>query len=134
MSPIISERRRALGRALIAVAAVAIAGLWVQPAAAQRVVRGDCSLRVDGKTYINVKKSCRIDIPQDERSFTINMVDENVTAPNFAYVILAGDGTAGVAWNGHPGMLEPRAILGDDFRRRGNCWVNFRAEVCAQKR
>lgn len=106
---------------------------WVHPAAAQRVIRGDCSLTVDGKTYVDIKRTCRIDMDADG-SFTINVVGDGERAPRrfyFAYLSTNGDGTARVSWNGHPESLHAHAELGEDFRRKGGCWSNRRAKICA---
>ena len=64
---------------LVLVAALTAIG-WVSPAAAQRVVRGDCSLTIDGKSYVNLKRRCRIDLHGDG-GFSINTLDEDEPVP-----------------------------------------------------
>lgn len=114
-------------------AGLAAMALWVQPAAAQRSARGDCSLTVDGRTYLDIKRTCPIEFLDKEGSFTINTRNSNKPF-HFAYVLMNGDGTANASWNADPRGTHAHDILGDDFRREGGCWANRRAKICAYRR
>ncbi|MBX3594879.1 hypothetical protein [Sphingomonas sp.] len=101
-----------------------------QPAAA-RTVYGDCSITVGGKVYLNIKKTCRIDLESDG-SFQINL---NAKKPSyFAYVSILDGGFANVSWNGVEKASHADTLLGEDFRRSGGCWIGRKGKVCAIKR
>lgn len=101
------------------------------PEAQAKTVTGDCSLTVDGKVYLNIKKTCRIEFIGKDGSFTINT---NSTKPDyFAYVTILEKDLAGVSWNKTPKSTSAQAPLGEDFRRKGGCWIGKRAKVCAFK-
>jgi hypothetical protein len=94
---------------------------------------GQCTLKVDGKTYLN--GTCNIEV-ESGGSFTVGVGDDAATASKwFAYVELDAEhpGTAVGQWNGK--LPESRAH--DDLgtlTRRGACWVNSRATECAVAR
>ncbi|MFB0875974.1 MULTISPECIES: hypothetical protein [unclassified Sphingobium] len=114
---------------LSAAAGLAFA-LAAQPVVA-KTVYGDCSISVGGKTYLNIKKTCRIDLDTDG-SFQINL---NSKKPSyFAYVSLLDGGVANVSWNGVEKASHADTLLGEDFRRTGGCWIGRRGKVCAFKR
>lgn len=112
-----------------AVSAMALFGL-AQPAIA-KTVYGDCSITVGGKVYLNIKKTCRIDMDSDG-SFQINL--ESKRPSYFAYVSILEHGFANVSWNGKAKSGHADELLGEDFRRNGGCWVGKKGKVCAFKR
>ena len=115
---------------LLGVAASA-AMLVATPEAEAKTVMGDCSLTVDGKVYLNIKKTCRIEFIDGDGSFTINA---GTNKPGyFAYVTIIEKGLAAVSWNQTPKSMSAQAPLGEDFRRKGGCWIGKRAKVCAFK-
>lgn len=95
-----------------------------------RAAEGRCILQVAGHTYLN--GSCNVEIDADG-SFSIGTGDDNTKASKwFAYVNVDSThpGTASGMWNGK--LAESHA--GDDLgtlTRRGACWVNSGAKVCA---
>lgn len=104
--------------------------LLAQPAAA-KTVYGDCSITVGEKVYLNIKKTCRIDMEADG-SFQINLNSKKPS--HFAYVSILDDGYANVSWNGKEKASHASHLLGEDFRRKGGCWVGKKGKVCAFKR
>lgn len=113
---------------------VAVAGAATgisAPAAHAKVVTGDCSLTVDGKVYLNIKKTCRIEFIDADGSFTINAGSKK--PDYFAYVTILEKGVASVSWNETPRSTSAQAPLGEDFKRKGGCWIGKRAKVCAFK-
>lgn len=115
---------------LAATAAGLALAVIAQPAVA-KTVYGDCSITVGGKVYLNIKKTCRIDLEADG-SFQINL---NSKKPSyFAYVSILDGGFANVSWNGVQKYGHASVLLGEDFRRQGGCWVGRKGKVCAYKR
>ena len=101
------------------------------PQAHAKTITGDCSLTVDGKVYVDIKKTCRIEFMGGDGSFTINA---GTAKPGyFAYVTMLEKGLASVSWNETPKSMSAQAPLGEDFRRKGGCWIGKRAKVCAFK-
>jgi len=120
-----------------AIAAAVLAGLGMAaltvsaPEAQAKPITGDCSLTVDGKVYVDIKKTCRIEFMGGDGSFTINA---GTNKPGyFAYVTMLEKGLASVSWNETPKTMSAQAPLGEDFRRKGGCWIGKRAKVCAFK-
>lgn len=105
-------------------------GLLAQPAAA-KTIRGDCSITVGGKVYLAIKKTCRIDM-QDDGSFQVNL--DSGKPDYFAYVSILDGGYANVSWNGQEKASHASYLLGEDFRRKGGCWIGKKGKVCAFKR
>lgn len=96
---------------------------------------GDCSLKIDGKTYLDIRKTCPIyPLNDGNSSLIVNSDGETKIESYFVYLLPKGDGTASISWNEDPGANHAWAQLGDDFRRDGACWSNARAEVCATRR
>ena len=96
---------------------------------------GDCSLKIDGKTYLDIRKTCPIyPLNDGNGSLIVNSDGETKIESYFVYLLPKGDGTASVSWNEDPGANHAWAQLGDDFRRNGACWANARAQVCATRR
>ena len=106
-----------------------------QPAG-PKIILGDCSLTVGGRVILNIKRTCRIDM-DDDGGFSINTREGNERDKrpfHFAYLSVNGDGTASVSWNAEIHSLHADNPLGDDFRRKGGCWVGRRATICAFRR
>lgn len=87
---------------------------------------GKCLLRVDGTTYIN--GPCNIDLMPDG-SFSIGA---DGRSPFFAYVTVLEPGLAQGDWNETPASTHAHSRLGE-LQRKGACWANRRATVCAWK-
>lgn len=92
---------------------------------------GDCSITVGGKVYLDIRRTCRIDMDADG-SFQVNL--ESQKPSYFAYVSILRGGYADIAWNGIQKYSKASELLGNDFRRKGGCWVGKQAKVCAYKR
>lgn len=116
-------------RILAAAGALALFGLT--PSAIAKTIYGDCSITVGGKVYLDIKKTCRIDMDANG-SFQVNLASKKPSY--FAYVSMLGGGFADVAWNGVEKYSRASEVLGEDFRRKGGCWIGKRAKVCAVKR
>lgn len=99
------------------------------------VIRGTCKLVVDGKTYVDIKKTCPIWMANDGTgTFWINTDRDSALPDYFAEIEPNGDGTAQGHWNGIKGAAHAQAFLGEDFRlKKGGCWSNARATICASK-
>jgi hypothetical protein len=98
--------------------AAAIAALSVSPAAA---ASGTCLIEVSGRAVLN--GPCRIDIGQGG----------NFTAGNnvyFAQMVVEAPGQGTGYWNEEPGATHAHSTLGP-MVRRGACWENSEARVCA---
>src|SRR5262245_22587010 len=93
--------------------------------------QGECMLEVDGVSYLN--GSCNIELERDG-SFSIGTGDL-ASSEYFAYVFLSaeapdiGEGM----WNGEEATSHAHEPLGN-LARRGGCWVNDRAKVCAWRK
>lgn len=92
---------------------------WRKDAAGREV---NCELTVKGKTYL--KGTCMYDADADG-SFRL-MGDKY-----FVYLNRLDDGFANVSWNASPENSHAQALLGEDFKRKGACWVGKNAKVCA---
>ena len=109
--------------------------LVAAPASAETVVRGDCSLTVDGHRTAAVRRACPIyRYDGAEGIFMIDTDGRTTIRGYFAQVTPNGDGTASISWNGTRGAQHAHDLLGEDFRRKGDCWVNRRARLCATPR
>ena len=73
----------------------------------------------------------RIDM-QEDGSFQVNL--ESRKPSYFAYVSLLDGGFANVSWNGVQKYSKASELLGEDFRRKGGCWIGKKGKVCAFKR
>lgn len=88
-----------------------------------------CVLRVDGKTYLNGTCPITLDKGGD---FTVGS-DGTTMAKYWATVSVDKEkGTADGWWNGEEGATHAHDPLGT-LTRRGACWANKRAEVCATR-
>lgn len=100
-----------------------------------RAFTGDCSLKIDGKTYLDIRKTCPIYPMNDGKGgLIVNSDGKTKIETYFVYLQPEDDGTASVSWNEDLGADHAWAQLGDDFRREGACWSNARAQVCATRR
>ena len=82
-----------------------------------------CLLQVDGIKYIAGR--CKF-TPLGQGSFILTELARN---PYFAYVVLDGE-TADATWNGERSSTHAQNPLGT-VRRKGACWQNRRAKICA---
>ncbi|MGE3684432.1 MAG: hypothetical protein AB7G93_22155 [Bdellovibrionales bacterium] len=104
-----------------------LAGLtWTASSYAAYTGPGRCTLKVDGRTYINGRCDINLD---DQGNFYIGQGDY------FAYVYPSDD-TRGAAygyWNGVEGASHAHTDLGALLREgpKSACWSNARARVCA---
>ena len=84
----------------------------------------NCTLTVHGRTYISGGCDYR---PDADGSFQI------YGGPFFAYVTVAGPGTAQGYWNGQEPVGHAHAPLGI-LQQSGACWQNSVARVCVWAR
>lgn len=115
--------RAAMFVSVIAVFSTVLMG-WSETALA---TSGRCTLQVDGKVYLN--GMCNIEM-EANGSFSIGMGD-TTRSKYFASVDI--DSATGVAhgmWNGKDADSHAHDDLGA-LKRKGACWVNQRAKVCA---
>ncbi len=82
----------------------------------------DCLLQVKGKTYL--QGTCVYDADQDG-SFRL------FGDKYFTYLNAFEDGTAGASWNGTSQASHAQEPLGEGFKRKGGCWSNKTAKICA---
>ncbi|HPY39431.1 MAG TPA: hypothetical protein PLM98_02840 [Thiolinea sp.] len=92
---------------------------WRKDAAGREV---NCDLQVKGKTYL--KGTCMYDVDADG-SFRL-MGDKY-----FVYLNMLSKGIAGASWNADPKSSHAQSPLGEDFKRKGACWVGKNAKICA---
>lgn len=100
-------------------ATVAHAQDWRKDAEGREV---DCSLKVKGKTYL--KGTCIYDADTDG-SFRL------FGDKYFVYLNMLEKGVAGASWNGTSQASHAQELLGEDFKRKGGCWIGKQAEICA---
>ena len=114
-------RDTAVLSAVAVLLAVTVATTPVQAA------EGRCLITVKRHTYL--KGRCDINI-QSGGSFTVG-VGEQSRSKHFAYVTLDSEpGKASGYWNGTEGDDHAHEALGS-LKRRGACWSNSSAKVCA---
>lgn len=82
----------------------------------------DCSLKVKGKTYLN--GTCVYDGDADG-SFRL------FGDKYFVYLNMLEKGVASASWNGIEQASHAQELLGEDFKRKGGCWMGKNAEICA---
>jgi hypothetical protein len=108
----------------LAVGTFAAAVVTSSPAAAQpRVAR--CELTIDGRTYI--RGACDFQAIARDGSFQIT---DHEDQPYFAQVLVERPGVAAGYWNGQRTGQKAHYNLGT-LIRKGACWANKRAKVCA---
>jgi hypothetical protein len=94
-----------------------------------RAEEGRCLIVVDGKTYL--KGRCNIEI-RPGGNFTVGVSDTS-RSEYFAYVNPDGDASKAQGyWNGRDADSNASSNLGT-LTRKGACWSNSRARVCAWK-
>ncbi len=105
------------------------AGKIEKPAASTQDFRKDaegrevnCSLKVKGKTYL--KGTCMYEADKDG-SFRL------FGDKYFVYLNMLEKGVASASWNGTAQSSGADELLGEDFKRKGGCWVGKNAEICA---
>jgi hypothetical protein len=118
-------------RSIVTACVVALCGLAGSTAiAAQRPAQ--CKLVVKGKTYINGR--CNFESFGTDGSFAIGVLGDDQPIPKggfyFAYVDVDGN-TAEGKWNEDRTELHANAPLGT-LKRKGACWENDIAQVCAK--
>jgi hypothetical protein len=113
-------------RALLVLCGVGLFAAAPTPSAAEE---GRCLIIVDGRTYL--KGTCNIRISPGG-SFTVGVDDER-RSEHFAYVSLDGAGIARGSWNGVDAESHAHDELGT-LVRKGACWQNARARICAWRR
>ena len=105
---------------------ILVALLW---SGAAHAVTGQCVLVVDGKTYLNGPCPMTLEKGGD---FTIGS-DGKTMSKHFAMVSIdKASGTGDGWWNGPEGGGHAHDKLGL-LTRKGACWTNERAKVCATK-
>jgi hypothetical protein len=88
---------------------------------------GRCLIAVDGRTFL--KGRCNIQIGSGG-SFTVGVSDQS-RSEHFAYVALdRGADAAFGYWNGVAAESHADEHLGL-LKRKGACWSNSRAKICA---
>lgn len=123
-------------RSIFVVGIIALCGLAGSAAsaasaaiAAQRPAL--CKLVVKGKTYIDGR--CNFEDFGQDGSFAIGVLRDDQRIPaggfHFAYVDVHGN-TAEARWNEDRTDLHADAPLGT-LTRKGACWVNAIAQICA---
>lgn len=91
---------------------------------------GRCLIAVDGRTFL--KGRCNIQISKGG-SFTVGVSDQS-RSEHFAYVDLDGGAETAVGyWNGLAAESHADEHLGP-LKRKGACWSNSRAKICAWRR
>ena len=98
-------------------------------AAPERTVPERCFLGVDGKTL--VRGRCSVYFMSDG-SFTLNTAENGKRVDHFAMVDVTGRDRGDATWNAESGDLHAWDKLGP-VERKGACWVNARARICAWK-
>ena len=92
------------------------------PPAAAQGRPADCTLAVNGKSYIS--GPCDFS-PEKGGSFRIS------NGEYFAYVSVIGKGVAEASWNANPKATRADVPLGA-LTRKGACWVGKAVEICAR--
>ena len=101
---------------------------WTSPGLA---MPGKCLLSVDGKIYLNA--TCNIDISASDGSFSIG-TGESSREKHFAVVNVGPVKRRAIGyWNGVLGEDRAHESLGI-LVRRGACWINARARICATRK
>jgi hypothetical protein len=103
------------------------AGFITAAAATASADEGRCLIAVDGRIFL--KGRCNIQISKGG-SFTVGVSDQS-RSEHFAYVALDGGVDAAFGyWNGVTAESHADEHLGP-LKRKGACWSNSRAKVCA---
>lgn len=105
-----------------------IAGAAMGPA--PRSTPQSCLLAVDG--HIFVQGRCLV-FPMGGGSFTLNTAQPGRSVGHFAVVDVTGRDRGNATWNAKAGDLHAWDPLGP-VHRKGACWLNMRARICAWSR
>lgn len=98
-------------------------------------IYGDCYLKIDGKVYLDIRKTCPMfPLGDGKGGLILNSDGENEVKTYFAYLTPNGDGTAGATWNEEPGITHAQALLSENLKREGACWSDARVKICATRR
>src|SRR4051812_48379533 len=116
---------------ITALALVCCAGLVTATATSARADEGRCLIAVKGRVFL--KGRCNIEI-QRGGSFTVGVSDQS-RSEHFAYVALDGGANAAAIgyWNGIEAESHAHEALGT-LKRKGACWSNRHARICAWQR
>ena len=90
---------------------------------------GKCLLEVNGETYLD--GTCAIEISEGG-DFTIGVSDTN-PSKYFAYVTITGKNQAEASWNGKEAASHAQEPIAGTLSRKGACWQNKNAKICAWK-
>ena len=101
---------------------------FINHAEASQAFRGKCLLEVKKKKYIN--GACPIKM-EDDGGFTIG-ASEKSPLTYFAMVSVTGKDLGEGFWNETKGATHAHTSLGD-LIRKGACWQNRDAKICAWK-
>lgn len=112
-------------KTILALTLLLISALVLAPAHA---FTGRCRLEVSGKTYLN--GPCNITTERGG-SFQIG-TGETRRSKYFAFVYVDAEGAAEGYWNGTVTDDRAHERLGP-LTRKGACWVNEDAKVCAER-
>lgn len=107
---------------------VLVGGALATNLQAAKSYRGKCLLQVNGKKYIN--GTCPIAMENDG-GFSIG-APEKGPITYFAIISVTGKNKAEGFWNEEKGANHAHTPLGD-LVRKGACWENKNAKVCAWK-
>src|SRR5215210_2591211 len=109
-----------------ATAAFALVLLAAAPALAKP---GRCLIEVDGTRYLDGR--CNVQL-EPNGSFTVGTASgSDKSSRHFAYVLAESTGRANAYWSGSsPGSPYAHDALGT-VTRKGACWINVNARICA---
>jgi hypothetical protein len=121
-------RQRPIWSRRVAAAVVCLVALgWASDGFARS---GKCLLKVDGRTYLDA--ICNIERSEDG-SFSIGTGERSRSKYFAAVTVEPGAGRATGVWNGVTAESHAHEDLGT-LTRRGACWSNARATVCAWRK
>jgi len=105
--------------------------IWFLAAVVAAAADGPCYLQVEGHVYLD--RICNI----DSKFGTVSIgAGESAREPYFAYLeVEKSQDRAQGYWNRSPAENRAHVRLGTEtLMRKGNCWVNEQATVCAGPR
>jgi hypothetical protein len=117
-----------MSKLLTAAAALLLFTATTQASAESEQV-GECLLEYRGVTYLD--SACTITMETDG-SFTIGVGTDNYPASTFFAYVFVENGVGYGSWNGPHAESKAHNQLGY-LSRRGACWTNTDAKVCAWK-
>lgn len=110
------------------IAFVLLNGLFMSTTQASQYFIGKCLLEVNNKTYL--KGACAITLENDG-GFSIG-ASETKSPTYFAIVSVTGKNVGEGYWNEEMGANHAHTALGN-LVRKGACWQNQNAKICAWK-